>query len=1089
MATLREIQLRLNSIKNIGKITKSMKMIASTKVAKSQKAMESARVYGNTSSSIYENAKTAPLENENNVYIVSSSDRGLCGGIHSSVAKATRRLIAASPAGTPTSVIVLGDKAKNQMSRSNQGFAAYELDDDVLSNYNEFLLANNIYWALVEGHASEMSAKRTAMENATKNAGEMVDRLTMTYNRTRQAAITSELVDIITGQSSDPKVQRLMFPWTGTQGPIINGKLIINHREDITLKGLTLNFKAKIMCSWHEKRGNSTVYYSAKKPLLEKTWVFLEKSDSKLHMLRANQTYSYDFQLALPVNLPNSLHMSTGKIEYMFSANGKRSTFQLDLDRDRLIEIYQSLPPSHPHCIYPLQLTADFEQALNYLVQIPRKAYHHGSAIPITVRMHPLPGLGARWRVKEMNMKIKEYFWFISPGKGMKHEKRSLVEAKLGKDSWPVETGALEKSLSITLPAVNVMSTVDTEIIKCTHKLKILFSLEVNGSSKKLAADFDIYIPGPFPPGQGPAAMAPQHQQHPQHQPYQQQQQLPPYAQHQQIQYQQPLPPVPVQPQYQQPLPQPPPHAPYQQPYVTYPHQQPPLAHAAPLPSIPPQQYAAHQPYTPQQPYTPKPFASPAPSTPTTQQHPGMSPSSYAPSVQMPSTGYSQPSAHNPFSPPQTPLHTQSMPYPVPPGAPVSTPGMAPAATSMPAPHLYSQGYPTPTASHSYPVATSSQGYPTPAMPPMPSPTAGHNYPMPPSPGLAQQPMAQAASPHNIPMPVPSPTPASSQLPAVAPSASHTSPASHPKTPVISYQQHQFTAPPMPPVSNKVDSPKPINVDDGIKVNLDDIKIPSTPSTPASTTAGVTATATNHSKNPQQRNSYVAPPPVNGVDAHLAYQSPLSGLPQNPQALKEPGTDMHNTTNQFSYQPPPSSVPLSSTTTTLSMPPPTTTSTTSATTQHVNPYATAAAAAIQQKDHDLTHQFSQMGVTQGVNGGYSGGAVASPSTSHTQPPTPAPASSQVPSPSVRPNLSHAHSISYSNPMSPVTAAATGAVMASQQQHQQQLQQQQQQQPIHHQYVQQQQQQQQPQQPQKQQVWIPMYQTLAGKTYVQYVLSP
>ncbi|KAF9147269.1 atp3 gamma subunit of the F1 sector of mitochondrial F1F0 ATP synthase, partial [Linnemannia schmuckeri] len=46
MGTLREIQLRLNAIKNIGKITKSMKMIASTKVSKAQRAMESARVYG-----------------------------------------------------------------------------------------------------------------------------------------------------------------------------------------------------------------------------------------------------------------------------------------------------------------------------------------------------------------------------------------------------------------------------------------------------------------------------------------------------------------------------------------------------------------------------------------------------------------------------------------------------------------------------------------------------------------------------------------------------------------------------------------------------------------------------------------------------------------------------------------------------------------------------------------------------------------------------------------------------------------------------------------------------------------------------------
>lgn len=43
-----------------------------------------------------------------------------------------------------------------------------------------------------------------------------------------------------------------MFPWTGTQGPIINGKLIITNREDVTLKALTLTFKAKISCSWSE---------------------------------------------------------------------------------------------------------------------------------------------------------------------------------------------------------------------------------------------------------------------------------------------------------------------------------------------------------------------------------------------------------------------------------------------------------------------------------------------------------------------------------------------------------------------------------------------------------------------------------------------------------------------------------------------------------------------------------------------------------------------------------------------------------------------------------------------------------------------
>ncbi|KAG0364427.1 hypothetical protein BGZ54_007534 [Gamsiella multidivaricata] len=291
------------------------------------------------------------------------------------------------------------------------------------------------------------------------------------------------------GQSSDPKAKRLMFPWTGTQGPIINGKLIVNHRDDLTFKALTLTFTAKISCSWSEHRLGSTVHYSAKKPLLEKNWVFLAKSDAKLHLLHANQTYTYDFQLALPVNLPNSLSMSTGKTEYLFTANCKRSAFQTDLYADQLVEIYQSLPSAHPHCIYPLHQTADFENALNYLVQIPRKAFHHGAVIPITVRINPLPGTGARWRVLSMDMKIKEYFWFISPGKGMKHEKRTLVESSQGSGSWPVQTSPVERTLSISVPAYNVMSTVDTEVIKCTHRLKVLLTIDINGSSKKIAVD------------------------------------------------------------------------------------------------------------------------------------------------------------------------------------------------------------------------------------------------------------------------------------------------------------------------------------------------------------------------------------------------------------------------------------------------------------------------------------------------------------------------------------------------------------------------------------------------------------------------
>jgi F-type H+-transporting ATPase subunit gamma len=80
--------------------------------------------------------------------------------------------------------------------------AAYEIDEKVLANYAEFSFANSLFWAIAEGNASELSARRSAMENATKNAEEMIQKLTLTYNRRRQAVITNELCDIITGASA-----------------------------------------------------------------------------------------------------------------------------------------------------------------------------------------------------------------------------------------------------------------------------------------------------------------------------------------------------------------------------------------------------------------------------------------------------------------------------------------------------------------------------------------------------------------------------------------------------------------------------------------------------------------------------------------------------------------------------------------------------------------------------------------------------------------------------------------------------------------------------------------------------------------------
>ncbi|KAJ8495378.1 hypothetical protein ONZ45_g12888 [Pleurotus djamor] len=280
MATLREIELRLKSVKNIEKITKSMKMIASTKLAKAQRAMLAGKEYGIANSEVFKVAtsdKPAPRK----LFLVVSSDKGLCGGIHSSVSKATRRALSNDPesplasAESPVTVeadspiMVIGDKSKSQLSRAlpqnlvltfnqigrdiptfadaagvadliiksgveydsvvlvynrfvsalsyeagasevkgaealkeSDGFKAYEMEDDFTKDLAEFSLANAIYAALTEGHACEQSARRNAMDNASKNATDMIGSLQMQYNRGRQAAITNELVDIITGASA-----------------------------------------------------------------------------------------------------------------------------------------------------------------------------------------------------------------------------------------------------------------------------------------------------------------------------------------------------------------------------------------------------------------------------------------------------------------------------------------------------------------------------------------------------------------------------------------------------------------------------------------------------------------------------------------------------------------------------------------------------------------------------------------------------------------------------------------------------------------------------------------------------------------------
>ena len=81
----------------------------------------------------------------------------------------------------------------------------YEFEPEENEILNDLLprnISTQIFKAFLENAASEQGSRMTAMDNATRNAGDLVDRLTINYNRSRQAAITKELIEIISGAES-----------------------------------------------------------------------------------------------------------------------------------------------------------------------------------------------------------------------------------------------------------------------------------------------------------------------------------------------------------------------------------------------------------------------------------------------------------------------------------------------------------------------------------------------------------------------------------------------------------------------------------------------------------------------------------------------------------------------------------------------------------------------------------------------------------------------------------------------------------------------------------------------------------------------
>jgi len=99
-------------------------------------------------------------------------------------------------------IIPLKTSESEENSKPEDSYEFEPEEDEILSNLLPKNVSTQIFKAMLENSASEQGSRMSAMDNATRNAGEMVDKLTIQYNRSRQAAITKELIEIISGAES-----------------------------------------------------------------------------------------------------------------------------------------------------------------------------------------------------------------------------------------------------------------------------------------------------------------------------------------------------------------------------------------------------------------------------------------------------------------------------------------------------------------------------------------------------------------------------------------------------------------------------------------------------------------------------------------------------------------------------------------------------------------------------------------------------------------------------------------------------------------------------------------------------------------------
>ncbi|HBG97710.1 MAG TPA: F0F1 ATP synthase subunit gamma [Rhodobacteraceae bacterium] len=286
MPSLKDLKLRIDSVKSTRKITKAMQMVAAAKLRRAQEAAENARPYAERMDAVMGGlaASVAGLDSapkllrgsgadETHLLVVMTSERGLCGGFNSAIVREARRHIEARRgAGKTVRILTIGSKGRDQLKRdfadlfvghvdlsgvrrigydtalgiatgliaefeagdfdvatifystfksvisqlptpkqiipatfdadgaeAVSGYSFEPGEPEILADLLPRAVATQIFTALLENAASEQGARMTAMDNATRNAGELIDKLTIQYNRTRQAVITSELIEIISG--------------------------------------------------------------------------------------------------------------------------------------------------------------------------------------------------------------------------------------------------------------------------------------------------------------------------------------------------------------------------------------------------------------------------------------------------------------------------------------------------------------------------------------------------------------------------------------------------------------------------------------------------------------------------------------------------------------------------------------------------------------------------------------------------------------------------------------------------------------------------------------------------------------------------